>query len=98
MLTRGALQRINNRPRRVSRLPLVAVGGGSVVLAALLYVLDVLPTFAPLAVLLAGALGIVGVYRIEKARTITYLSYEGNLDEEAASRLSKIQEALESLA
>jgi hypothetical protein len=98
MLTRGALQRINNRPRSVSRLPILAVGGGSVVLAALLYVLEVSPTFAPLAVLLAGVLSIFGVYRIEKARTITYLSYEGNLDEDTASRFSRIQEALERLA
>ena len=67
-------------------------------MSALLYVLDVLPAFAPLAFLLAGALGIVGAYRIEKAKTITYLSYEGNLDEEATSRFAGIQEALERLA
>ena len=43
MLTNRTLARINNRPREVGRLPLLAVGGGTLVLAALLYVFGILP-------------------------------------------------------
>ncbi len=46
MLTGRSITRINNRPRRVNRLPLVAIGGGSVALAALLYVLLALALLA----------------------------------------------------
>ena len=62
MLTNRTLARINNRPRKVSRLPLLAVGGGTLVLAALLYVFEVLPSFAILAVLGGGALLVLLLY------------------------------------
>jgi hypothetical protein len=96
MLTNRTLARINNRPRKVGRLPLLAVGGGTLVLAALLYVFEVLPTFAILAVLGGGALLVLLLYITQKA-TIS-LSYKGNLDEETSARFSSVREALEGLA
>ncbi len=98
MLTNRTLARINNRPRKVGRLPLLAVGGGSLVLAALLYVFEVLPSFAILAVLGGGALLVLLLYRTQKAKTTISLSYKGNLSEEAASQFSSVREALEGLA
>jgi DnaJ domain len=98
MLTNRTLARINNRPRKVSRLPLLAVGGGILVLAALLYVFEVVPTFAILAVLGGGALLVLLLYGAQKAKTTISLSYKGNLDEETASRFSSVREALEGLA
>jgi hypothetical protein len=98
MLTSRTLQRINNRPRKVNRLPLVAIGGGSVVLSALLYVLEVLPTLGLIGTLLAGALGTLGAYRSEQAKTTVSLSYKGNLNDEVSSRFSEVREALETLA
>ena len=62
MLTNRTLARINNRPREVGRLPLLAVGGGTLVLAALLYVFEVLPSFAILAVLGGGTLLVLLLY------------------------------------
>jgi hypothetical protein len=97
MLTNKTLARINNRPREVGRLPLLAVGGGTLVLAALLYVFDVLPAFAILAVIGGGALLIL-LYWTQKAKMTISLSYKGNLSEEAASRFSSVREALEGLA
>ena len=46
MLTNKTLARINNRPRKIDRLPLLAVGGGTLALmalAALAYALGILP-------------------------------------------------------
>ena len=80
MLTNRTLARINNRPRKVGRLPLLAVGGGTLVLAALLYVFEVLPSFAILAVLGGGALLVLLLYRTQKAKTTISLSYKGNLE------------------
>lgn len=97
MLTNRTLARINNRPREVGRLPLLAVGGGTLVLAALLYVFEVLPAFAIFAVLGGGALLILLLYRIQKAKTTISLSYKGTLDDEVASRFSSVREALEGL-
>ena len=97
MLTATKLRRINDRPRRANRLPLLAIGGGSVALAALLYGPLALPMLAPVA-LLAGVLGLVGVYRAHKAAAITSLSYGGRLDEAASARFSEVSEALEALA
>ncbi len=97
MLTAAKLRRINDRPRRVNRLPLLAIGAGSVALAALLYGPLALPTFAPVA-LLAGVLGLVGVHRAQQDDAIISLSYEGKLDEEASARFSRVSEALEALA
>jgi hypothetical protein len=98
MLTNRTLARINNRPREVARLPLLAVGGATLILAALLYALGVLPPLAILAVLVGGALFVLLLYRTQKAKMITSLTYKGNLDEEVASRFSEMQEALEGLA
>ena len=98
MLTNRTLARINNRPREVSRLPLLAVGGGTLVLAALLYVFGILPSFAILAVVGGGALLTLLLYVTQKAKTTISLSYKGNLDDETASRFSEVQEALEGLA
>ena len=98
MLTNRALQRINNRPRTVSRVPLLGVGGGALVLAALLYVFGILPSFATLAVAGGGVLLVLLLYLTQKAKTTIKLSYKGNLDDEAASRFSEMREALEDLA
>ncbi len=98
MLTNRTLARINNRPREVGRLPLLAVGGGTLVLAALLYVFEVLPAFAILAVLGGGALLVLLLYRTQKAKTNISLSYKDNLSDEAASQFSSVREALEGLA
>jgi hypothetical protein len=39
MLNRRTLQRINNRPKQVNRLPLLALGAGTLAFAGLLYTL-----------------------------------------------------------
>jgi len=101
MLTNKTLARINNRPRQVSRLPLLAVGSGTLaltVLAALAYVFRMLPSFAILALIGGGALLILLLYVSQKARMTISLSYKGNLDAETASRFSEVQEALEDFA
>src|SRR5687768_16031997 len=98
MLTNRTLARINNRPKKVSRLPLLVVGGGTLVLAALLYLLEVLPSVALLAVLGGGALLVLVLYRTQKAKTTISLSYKGNLDDETSARFSEVREALEGLA
>jgi DnaJ-like protein len=98
MLTNRTLARVNNRPREVARLPLLAVGGGTLILAALLYVFEILPSFAILAVLLGGALLVLVLFRTQKAKMTISLSYKGNLSEEAASRFTSVREALEALA
>src|SRR5215213_10033485 len=98
MLTNRTLTRINNRPREVGRLPLLAASGGALILAALLYVFEVLPSFAVLAVLSGGVLLVILLYVTQKAKTTIYLSYMGNLDEETSARFSSVREALEGLA
>src|SRR5215212_11849181 len=98
MLSNRTLARINNRPRKVSRLPLLAVGGGTLVLAALLYVFGILPPFATLAVVGGGALLVLLLYITQKAKTTISLSYKSNLNDEVASRFSEVQETLEGLA
>src|SRR5919112_149704 len=98
MLTNRALARINNRPRKVSRLPLLAVVGGTVVLAALLYVFEILPSFAILAVLGGGALLVLILYGTQKAKMTIRLSYKGKLDKETSTRFSEVRETLEGLA
>jgi hypothetical protein len=98
MLTNRTLARINNRPRKVGRLPLLAVGGVTLVLAALLYVYEVLPYFVTLAVLGGGTLLVFLLYRTQKAKATISLSYKGNLGEEVASQFSSVREALEGLA
>jgi hypothetical protein len=98
MLTNRTLARINNRPRKVGRLPLLAVGGGALVLSALLYVFEVLPSFAILAVLGGGILLVLLLYVTQKVKMTISLSYKGNLDEETAARFTSVREALEGLA
>jgi hypothetical protein len=97
MLTNRTLARINKRPRVVNRLPLLAALGGTPILAALLYVLGVLPPFAILAVLGSGTL-LVLLYRTQRAKMTIFLPYRGNLDEETSARFSSVREALEGLA
>src|SRR5829696_2860250 len=98
MLTNRKLARINNRPREVNRLPLLAVGGGTLILAALLYVFEVLPSSAILAVIGGGALLVLVHYRTQKAKMTISLSYEGNLDEETSVRFATVNEVLGGLA
>jgi hypothetical protein len=98
MLTRKALARINNRNRKVNRLPLLAVGGGALVFSALLYMLEVLPLFVNLAVIAGGALLVLVLYGTQKAKMTISLSYKGNLGEEVVSRFSEVQQTLEDLA
>ena len=101
MLTNRTLARINKRPRKVSRLPLLAVAGGTLVLAvlaALLYVFEFLSSYAILAVLGGGALLALALYGTQKAKMTISISDKGNLDEEVASRFSSVREALEGLA
>ena len=66
-------------------------------LAALVYGPLALPMLAPVA-LLVGVLGVLGVYRAEKAKAITSVSYEGKFDEGALARFSEVSEALEAMA
>jgi hypothetical protein len=98
MLSNRTLALINNRPREVGRLPLLAVGGGILVLAALLYVFEILPPLFLLAVLGGGALLVFLLYITQRSKTTISLSYKGNLDDEIASRFSEVREALEGLA
>ena len=97
MLTNRTLARINNRPREVDRLPLLAAGGGVLVLGALLYAFGILSPLANLGVLGGGALLVLLLYVSQKAKATVRLSYKGDLDDEVASRFSEVQEALEGL-
>ena len=98
MLTNRTLTRINDRPRKVNRLPLLAFGGGTLALAAMLYVVEILPSLGVLAVVGGGALLVLLLYARQKARMTIRLSYKGNLGGETSSRFSEVQEALEGLA
>jgi len=98
MLTNRTLTRVNNRPRQVSRLPLLAVGGATQVLAALLYVFEVLPSFAALAVLGGGVLLVLILYLAQNAKTTISLSYKGHVDNQTSARFSEVREAVEGLA
>jgi hypothetical protein len=98
MLTNRTLARINNRPREVARLPLLVLGGGVLVLAALLYALAILPSFAVLGVLGGGVLLVLLLYVAQRSKTTVSLSYKGKLEDETASRFSEVREALEGLA
>src|SRR5215218_64931 len=98
MLTNRTLARINNRPRKVGRLPLLAIGGGTLILAALLYVYEILPMFATLAVIGGGALLVLLLYVTQRSKMTLSLSYKGNLDERTSTRFLEVREALEGLA
>ena len=95
MLNRRTLQRINERPRSVNRLPLAAIGAGSLILALVLALLLSMPLPA-LAVFVVGALGVLGVYRSQRAKMVTVLTYD--LDAETRARFNEVQEVLEILA
>ncbi len=96
MLNRRTLQRLNNLPKRVNRLPFLAVGAGSLALAALLYVLLGSRVLA-LAGLFVGALGLLLAYTVQKARSITSLTYD-DLDGDLAIRFAAVREACKDLA
>jgi hypothetical protein len=98
MITNRTLQRINNRPRNQGRISLLAVGGGAFVLAALLYVLELLPTFAAFAVVVCGLLLVLLLYMRQRAQATISLSYKDTLNNQNASRFAEIREALEGLA
>src|SRR5215204_2018075 len=98
MLTNRTLARINNRPRKVNRLPLLAVGGGTLVLAALLYASEILPSFAILGVLGGGVVLVLVIYGTQKAKMTIRLSYKGKLDKETSTRFSEVRETMEGLA
>jgi hypothetical protein len=96
MLNRSTLKRINNRPNKARLLPPVAIGVGFMALAALLIMLTSSLLLA-LAALLAGAVGVLVVYRAERASRITTLNYD-NLSDEVAVRFSAVREACEALS
>jgi len=96
MLTRKTLKRINERPKHVNRLPLAMIGGGSVVLAALLAVLTS-SLLVGLVALAAGAVGVLVAYRVQKTGAITSLTY-GNLQDERKAHFSAVQEGCATLA
>src|SRR5215210_854527 len=101
MLTNRTLGRINDRPRTINRLPLLAVGGGTLgltLVATLAYAFEILPPFAVLAIVGGGALLALLLYIVQKAKTSISLSYKGNLNAETASRFTEVREALEALA
>ena len=97
MLSNRTLARINKRPREVGRLPILVVGGGTLILAALLYLFEVLPSSGILAVLGGGTLLVIFLYRTQKAKMTISLTYKGNLDEETSARFSSVRKALEGL-
>src|SRR5215217_2467281 len=98
MLTNRTLAQINNRPRKVSRLPLLAVLGGTLILVALLYASEILPSFAILGVLGGGVVLVLILYGTQKAKMNIRLSYKGKLDKETSTRFSEVRETLEGLA
>src|ERR687889_35723 len=98
MLTNRTLTRINNRSRKVNRLPLLAVGGGTLILAALLYASEILPTFAILGVLGGGVVLVLILYGTQKAKMTIRLPYKGKLDKETSTRFSEVRETMEGLA
>jgi DnaJ domain len=96
MLTRSTLARINNRPRKVNRSPLVAIGAGSLALSGVLLVLASSRLLA-LATLLAGVLGVLAAYMAQRARSTTSLTY-GDLDHDLAIRFTAVSQACKDLA
>ena len=96
MLNRRTLKRINNRPKKASLFPPVAIGAGFMALAALLIILTSSLLLA-LAALLAGAAGVLVAYRAQRAGRIITLNYD-NLNGEVAARFSAVREACEALS
>jgi DnaJ-like protein len=96
MLNRRTLKQINERPKQVNRLPFLAIGAGSLALAALLYVLSGSRVLA-LVALFVGALGLLVAYRAQKARSIVSLTYD-DLGGDLAVRFAAVREACKDLA
>jgi hypothetical protein len=92
MLTRKLLKRINARPRGKRRWPLVALG----VVAAALITFLLLSRLAALAVLAAGAGGVLLACGRGRAGRRVSLNYD--LDVETGARFVAVGEACESLA
>jgi hypothetical protein len=96
MLTRRMVQHINERPRKVNRLPLAAIGVGTIVLAALVGALASSLVLAAGA-LAAGAVGVLLAYRAQKAKMVTTITY-GDLRGDLKARFSAVQEGCEALS
>lgn len=96
MLTRKTLARINNRPREINRLFLAVIGVGSLALGGVLFVLVSAPLLA-LVALAAGALGVLGGYRVQRTKSLVSLTY-GDLDGDLAVRFASVREACKDLA
>ena len=77
----------HNSHQAFNRLPFIAIGAGSLVLALVLALLLSTPLLA-LGVLAAGGLGVLGVYRSQQAKMTTALTYE--LDAETSARFDGI--------
>lgn len=96
MLTRSALERINNRPEKMRVWPFAATGAASIALFAALYALGLSLPLA-LAAIPAGLAGLWAVYKGEKSRGIIRLVY-GPLEGDTAARFGALREACEGLA
>jgi hypothetical protein len=96
MLTRSTLARINNRSRKINRLPLAAIGASSLALGGVLFLLTSSLVLA-LAAVAAGILGVLVAYRAQKARSTISLTYD-ELDGDLAIRFAAVREACEDLA
>src|SRR5215213_8771754 len=96
MLTRRTLARLNERPKEINRLPLMVIGAVSLALGGALYILASSPLLA-VAALAAGALGVLGAYMAQRARSIISLSYD-DLDGDVALRFASVGEACKDLS
>jgi hypothetical protein len=96
MLTRRMVQHINERPRKVNRLPLAAVGAGAIVLTGLLGALASSLVLAAGA-LVAGAAGVLLAYRAQKTKMVTTITY-GDLRGDLKARFAAVQEGCEALS
>src|SRR5919199_244139 len=96
MLTRRTLARLNNRRRKVDRVPLAAIGAGSLTFGRILFVLGY-STLLALAARLGGALGGMLAYMAQRARGIVSLTY-GDLEGDLAIRFAAVREACKDLA
>src|SRR5215217_3946970 len=96
MLTRKTLARLNKRPKEINRLPLMVIGGVSLALGGVLFVVASSPLLA-LAALAAGALGVLGAYMAQRATSTISLSYD-DLDSDLALRFAAVGEACKDLS
>jgi hypothetical protein len=96
MLNKRTLATINAQPKQVNRLLLALIGAGSLALGGVLFVLASSPLFT-LAAFAAGGLGVLGAYRVQKAKSITSLTYD-DLGANLAVRFAAVREACKDLA